>query len=114
MSQSDTPSHSSGGHSVDLADHQPGTCVRLGHDSSPTIYFRFAAQILSEHDLALPEPDQLNLTVQSALAVQSVYFAACLHHPDKAELDEVFEMFLLACVTRADETESLCPSLKYD
>ena len=114
MSQSDTPSHSSGGHSVDLADHQPGTCVRLGHDSSPTIYLRFAEQILSEHDLALPEPEQLNLIVQSALAVQSLYFDACLHHPDTTELYEVFENFLVTCLTTIPEKENLCPSLKYD
>jgi hypothetical protein len=114
MNKLDTPSHTSDCHSVDLAAQQPGTSVLHCHDSSPTIYLRFAEQILSEHDLALPEPEQLNLIVQSALAVQSLYFDACLHHPDTTELYEVFENFLVTCLTTIPEKENLCPSLKYD
>ena len=80
--------------------------IGLRVNRSPTIYLRLAVQILSEHDLVLPELDQLNLIVQSALAVRCLYFAACLHHPDHAELHEVFKMFLMACATCAHETEN--------
>jgi hypothetical protein len=105
MPKLDTSSQTSDRHFL-LADQQPGTSVLLDHDSSPTIYLRLAVQILSEHDLVLPELDQLNLIVQSALAVRCLYFAACLHHPDHAELHEVFKMFLMACATCAHETEN--------
>jgi hypothetical protein len=47
------------------------------------------------------------LIVQSALAVQCLYFDACLHDPDKTELHQVFEMFLMACVTSSQEMENL-------
>ena len=106
MNKLDISYQTSDRHSLVLVDQQPCTLVRLGHDSSPTIYLRLAVQILSEHDLVLPELDQLNLIVQSALAVRCLYFAACLHHPDHAELHEVFKMFLMACATCAHETEN--------
>jgi predicted aldo/keto reductase-like oxidoreductase len=80
--------------------------VRLGHDNSSTNYLRFAVQILSEHDLALPELEQLNLIDRSALEVQCLYFAACLHHPDEVELHQVFGMFVMACATSSQETEN--------
>src|ERR1039457_3652674 len=89
MHKLDTSAQTSDRHSLVLADQQPVTLVRLGHDSSPTIYLQLAVQILSEHDLALPEPDQLNLIVQSALAVQCLHFDACLHDADKTELHQV-------------------------
>jgi hypothetical protein len=97
-----------------LAEPEFGPSTVPSHPSSPTAYLTDAVRILSEYDLPLPDPEQLNLIVRSALAVQCLYFAACLHHPDKVGLHEVFEMFLLACVTCAHETENLCPSLKYD
>ena len=112
MNKPDISAQTSDCHSLVLANQSAGTLVRLGHDSSPTIYLQHAVQILSEHDLALPEPDELNLIVRSALAVQSHYFAACLHHPDHTELYEVFEAFLLACVTSSQETEIPCPTLQ--
>jgi hypothetical protein len=101
-------------HSLILADQQPGTSVRLGHNNSPTIYLQLAVQVLVEHDLVPPEPEQLNRIVRSALAVQCLYFAACLYHPDKAELHHVFEAFVLRCVASDREKENLCPTLKYD
>jgi hypothetical protein len=107
MNKSDTSSQASAFHSLLPADQQAGTPVLLRHVSSPTNHVQLAVQILSEHDLVLPEPDQLNLIVKSVLAVQDLYFDSCLHRPDKAELNEVFEMFLLACVTTIPETESL-------
>jgi hypothetical protein len=54
----------------------------------------------------LPEPDQLNLIVQSALAAQSLFFSACLHHPGTAELRRMFEMVLIACMMSSQETEN--------
>ena len=106
MHNPDFSPQTSGRHSLILADQQPGTSVRLGHNNSPTIYLQLAVQILSEHYLALPELDQFNLIVRSTLAVRCLYFAACLHHPNEVELHGVFEMFLLACVTSAQETEN--------
>lgn len=76
------------------------------HHAIPKIYFRSAAQILAEYDLALPKPDQLNLIVRSALAVQCLLFAASLHRPETTELHQVFAAFVLKCVTTAHETET--------
>lgn len=85
---------------------RPGVFVQQpGTHSSPSNCFELAAQILAEHDLALPEPEQFALIARSALAVQCLYFAACLRHPDEIELHEVFEAFLLACVTHGQNED---------
>jgi hypothetical protein len=94
--------------------HDDGLPAILAHSPSIQIYRRRAVQVLAEHDLVPPEPEQLKLIVQSALAAQRLYFDACLHHPDQTELHQVFEMFLLACLTNSQETENLCPTLKFD
>jgi hypothetical protein len=70
---------------------------------------------MAEHDLVPPQPEQLNLIVQSALAVQCHFFAACLHHPNEVELHQVFEKFVMSCVTSSQEKENWCPTIqKYD
>jgi hypothetical protein len=63
-----------------------------------TRYVSYAIQILHEHDLIPPDVDRVILIVQSALAAQSLFFAASLHHPGQAELHQVFETFVLNCV----------------
>ena len=68
---------------------------------------RNAVQILSEHDLALPELDSLAAIVRSALIAQTLFFAAALHHPGRAELYQFFESFVLSCVTFTKETEDV-------
>jgi hypothetical protein len=68
---------------------------------------RNAVQILSEHDLALPELDSLATIVRSALTAQTLFFAAALHHPGRAELYQFFESFVLSCVTFTKETEDV-------
>jgi hypothetical protein len=83
------------------------TVAGLDRDGSPAINLRQAIQVLTEHDLALPERDQLNLIATSASAAQALFFTACLHDPDKTELHLVFEMFVMACVTRFQETETI-------
>ena len=76
------------------------------HPAVCVVHLRNAIELLSEHDLSLPEPDQLHLIVQSALAAETLYFSACLHHPGTAELRRMFEMFLIACMTSSQETET--------
>lgn len=68
---------------------------------------RNAVQILSEHDLALPELDSLAAIVRSALTAQTIFFAAALHHPGRTELYQFFESFVLSCVTSTQETEDI-------
>lgn len=76
------------------------------HHAVPAIYLRSATQIFSEYRLTLPEPDQLNLIVRSALAVQCLLFAASLHRPGTTELHQVYAAFVLSCVPTAQETET--------
>jgi hypothetical protein len=66
---------------------------------------RDAVQILSEHDLALPELDRLAVIVRSALTAQTLFYAAALHRPGRTELYQFFESFVLSCVTLTRETE---------
>lgn len=82
------------------------TVTGLSLDGSSAINLRPVVQVLAEHDLDLPERDELNLIATSASATQALFFTACLHDPDEAELHLVFEMFVLACVTRLQETET--------
>jgi|GEM_PF-2276415 hypothetical protein len=89
-----------------LADQKLGTLTAPEHCTVPEIYLRSAAQILTEYDLALPEPDQLNIIVKSALAVQFLFFTASLHRPETTEMHRVFAAFVLNCVTSAQETET--------
>jgi len=63
-----------------------------------TRYVSYAIQTLHEYDLAAPDVDCITLIVQSALAAQSLFFAASLHHPGQDELYQVFETFVLNCV----------------
>jgi hypothetical protein len=55
-------------------------------------------QTLHEYDMAALDVDRITVIVQSALAAQSLFFAASLHHPGQAELHQVFETFVLNCV----------------
>jgi hypothetical protein len=43
--------------------------------------------------------------VESALVVQSLFFAVSLRHPEPAELHQVFEAFVINCVLTPRETE---------
>jgi len=61
-------------------------------------YVSYAIQTLHEYNLVPPDVDRVTLIVQSALAAQSLFFAASLHHPEQAELHQVFETFVLNCV----------------
>jgi hypothetical protein len=62
-------------------------------------YVSYAIQTLHEYNLVPPDVDRVTLIVQSALAAQSCFFAASLHHPGQAELHQIFETFVLNCVT---------------
>jgi hypothetical protein len=53
---------------------------------------------LSTSNLIPPDVDRISLIVESALTAQSLFFAASLHHPEQAELHQVFETFVLNCV----------------
>jgi hypothetical protein len=76
------------------ADDPIGGCEAYVEQSkSFTRYVSHAVQILHEHDLIPPDVDRVTLIVQSALAAQSLFFSASLHHPEQAELHLVFEAF---------------------
>jgi hypothetical protein len=70
-------------------------------------YVGYAIETLHEHNLVPPDEDRVILIVQSALAAQSLFFAAALHHPRRAELYQFFESFVLSCVTSTQETEGI-------
>jgi hypothetical protein len=40
----------------------------------------------------------MTLIVEAALAVQSLFFAVSLRHPEQAEPHQVFEAFVVSCV----------------
>ena len=61
-------------------------------------YVACAIQALHENDLVPPDEDHITLIVESALAVQSLFFAPCLRRPEQAELHHVFEEFVVSCV----------------
>jgi hypothetical protein len=61
-------------------------------------YVNYAIQTLHEYNLAPPDVDRVTLIVKSALTAQSLFFAASLHHPEEAELHQLFEAFVLNCV----------------
>ena len=61
-------------------------------------YVSYAIQTLHEYNLIPPDVDRITLIVESALTAQSLFFAASLHHPEQAELYQVFETFVLNCV----------------
>jgi hypothetical protein len=70
----------------------------LKQNKSFARYVTYAIQTLDEHNLAPPDADRMTLIVESALVVQSLFFAVCLHHPEPAELHQVFEAFVLSCI----------------
>jgi hypothetical protein len=70
-------------------------------------YVSYAIETLHEYDLDPPDVDLVILIVQSALAAQSLFFAAALHHPGSVELYQFFESFVRSCVTSAQETEGI-------
>jgi hypothetical protein len=70
-------------------------------------YVSYAIETLHEQNMVPPDVDRVILIVQSALAAQSLFFAAALHHPGKAELYQFFESFVLSCVTSTQETEGI-------
>jgi hypothetical protein len=80
-----------------------GLLTMSGHRDPLEDYLRYAVQILSEHDLALPRPDQLALIVEGALAAQWHFFSSALHDPGRAELYSFFEQFVLDCVAASQE-----------
>ena len=88
-----------------FAVQELGTLTELEHPSVPEVYLRRAVEILRACDLALPEPYQLNLIVQSALAAQNLYFTASIGHPNTTSLYRVFQTFVLDCVTCTEELE---------
>jgi hypothetical protein len=61
-------------------------------------YVSYAIQVLHEYNLVPPDVDRVTLIVRSALAAQNLFFAASLHHPERVELHQVFETFVLNCV----------------
>jgi hypothetical protein len=72
-----------------------------------TRYVSYAIETLHEKNLVSPDVDRVILIVQSALAAQSLFFAAALHHPGRVELYQFFESFVLSCVTSTQETEDI-------
>lgn len=88
-----------------LANQQTDALTVSGHPGSPATYLRLAIQILFEHDIELPEPDWLDLIVQSALAAQNLYYTASIRHPSTTSLYQVFQSFVLDCVTCTQESE---------
>jgi hypothetical protein len=61
-------------------------------------YINYAIQLFQECDLPLPDEDHIILIVESALAVQNLFFTTCLRRPEQVELHQVFEAFLVSCV----------------
>ena len=85
-----------------------GGCEAFVEQSkSFTGYVSYAIDTLLEHNLLPPDEDRVILIVQSALAAQSLFFAAALHYPGRAELYQFFESFVLSCVTSTQETEDI-------
>jgi hypothetical protein len=68
-------------------------------DKSVATYFGYANQILEEHSVPPLPVDTIGQIVQSAFAVQTLFFGACLRHPTRAEQYQVFEAFVSSCVT---------------
>jgi len=76
----------------------------LQHESYLLPHRRTAINILLDHDLELPPSDSLSLIVESAVAACELFFAAAIHHPSSVQLNQVFERFVLRCVSvSADE-----------
>src|ERR1700692_3712540 len=82
------------------ADAFIGGCQAYVEQSkSFTRYVSYAIETLHENNLVSPDVDRVILIVQSALAAQSLFFAAAVHHPGSVELFQFFESFVLSCVT---------------
>jgi hypothetical protein len=79
-------------------DLRNGFDAYMKQNKSFARYVCYAMRTLHEYDLAVPNVDRITMIVQSALAAQSLFFAASLHHPGHAELHLVFETFVLNCV----------------
>ena len=91
-----------------------GFDMDVKHGKSFARYVGYAIQALREHNLVLPDVDRVILIVQSALAAQSLFFAASLHHPEQVELHQVFESFVLNCVMPSKERSFLWASPSND
>ena len=72
----------------------------IRHEAYLMPYRRSAINCILEHDLELPQSESLSLIVESALAACQLFFAAALQHPSSGELLEVFEAFVLSCVSQ--------------
>jgi hypothetical protein len=86
--------------------------TRTTQNKSFASYVGYAIQILHENDLVPPEEDRVTLIVESALAAQSLFFVASLHHPEQAELHQIFEAFVLNCIMPPEKRSypCACPS----
>jgi len=70
----------------------------LKQNKSFARYVTYAIQALEEYNLVLPDADRMTLIVESALAVQRLFFAVSLSHPEPDELHQVFEAFVVSCI----------------
>ena len=71
----------------------------LLHETLFQPYRRAAIDLLLDHDFELPPSDSLSLIVESAVAVCQLFLVSATRHPDSAEIRQVFNAFVLSCVT---------------
>lgn len=58
---------------------------------------RRAVSCLIEHDCIIPDPEQLDLIVKSAVMPSALLFSAALYHPESMEISLHFDHFVLSC-----------------
>jgi hypothetical protein len=87
------------------ATFSSGRETYLKQNKSFARYVTYAIQSLNEYSLVPLDGDRMTQIVESALVVQSLFFAVSLRHPEPAELHQVFEAFVINCVLTPRETE---------
>ncbi len=58
---------------------------------------RRAVSRLIEHDCTVPDPEQLDLIVESAVMSSGLLFSAATYHPNAMEICLHFDHFVLSC-----------------